>query len=125
MKKSKQPFTIGGSVALKKALLEETGYSADVRWHEQNYLTPSRSNPNIRIIGIHGKKDVHYHLPEEYNEALQAVKDFFAEEPKPFHTIYTSEDIFKMCNNLSAKINDGEIKSDDDILTWFNQNKKK
>jgi hypothetical protein len=81
MKKSKQPFTIGGSVALKKALLEEAGLtpcSNDTVKH--GYLIIETDT--IKMAGrAFAKKDVHYHLPEEYDEALQAVKDFFAEEP--------------------------------------------
>jgi hypothetical protein len=80
---NKQPFTIGGSVALKKALLEEAGLtscSSDTVKH--GYLIIETDT--IKMAGrAFAKKDVHYHLPEEYNEALQAVKDFFLEEPKP------------------------------------------
>jgi hypothetical protein len=76
----KQPFTIEGSVALKKALVEETGVRVfdEDSCTEWNYL-----QCDTDFLGLQGCKTqlpIHYQLPEDWNAAVQAVKDFFAED---------------------------------------------
>jgi hypothetical protein len=78
--KNKQPFTIEGSVPLKKALLEETGLSLDIdTLLEYRLLRPSYTGLH-RLEGCYSCKSTHYILPQQYTEAVQAVKDFFAED---------------------------------------------
>jgi hypothetical protein len=81
---TKQPFTIGGSVALKKALVEETGIRV---YHEDscalwNYLVCETGFDFCGLQGIGIKQSTHYQLPQDWDKAVAAVKDFFAEEPK-------------------------------------------
>jgi hypothetical protein len=80
--KEKQPFTIGGSVALKKALLEETGIeiqgggpTPDWAYLSAALFLKSKFDETNR------KESIHYQLPQDWDKAVEAVKDFFAEEP--------------------------------------------
>jgi hypothetical protein len=91
---NKQPFTIGGSIALKKALLEEAGLNL----HTQTCAAIADNNKEsmgkhhlecvydatreCQYISLDPTKNhVHYHLPQDWDNAVAAVKDFFAEEP--------------------------------------------
>jgi hypothetical protein len=78
----KQPFTIGGSVPLKKALLEETGI-APCSDSTVTYKYMTVGDPVTKIIGgSYEKLPTYYQLPQDWDKAVQAVKDFFVEEPK-------------------------------------------
>jgi hypothetical protein len=92
--KNRKAFTIGGSVELREALVKSA------KLDPKNLCIAFKSNMFEDGLGknnllIHkpdaGDTDwylsycdrqlaLHYNLPEQYNEALQAVKDFFAEE---------------------------------------------
>jgi hypothetical protein len=96
----KQPFTIGGTAALKKALLEETRirvYDEDT-CTEWDYLICDTD-----FCGLQGCVDqlsTHYQLPQDWDKAVTAVKDFFAEEKfekgKWYYGINrNTEDLFK------------------------------
>jgi hypothetical protein len=77
----KQPFTIGGSVALKKALVEDTRirvYDKDT-CTEWDYLLCDKSFLGLQGVGV--IRPIHYQLPKDWDKAVAAVKDFFAEEP--------------------------------------------
>ena len=81
----KEDFTIEGSEALKKAFVEESGLT-------DNYLTPWNTSAYMcaRAGGQKGFDAVllkgstrpnHFVLPQDWDKALQYVKEFF-EEPK-------------------------------------------
>jgi hypothetical protein len=73
----KQPFTIGGSTPLKKALLEETGIELVCETVlKHTYLVPD----NGKFYGEGSKYSTHYQLPQDWDKAIAAVTDFFAEE---------------------------------------------
>jgi hypothetical protein len=74
----KQPFTIGGSVALKKALLEDI----DTPTYNINSVTDYKYlTPFLTTLAGHNKKEpTHYQLPQDWDKAIQAVKEFFAKE---------------------------------------------
>jgi hypothetical protein len=76
---TKQPFTIEGSVALKKALLEETGIPLNCE-EALNfpYLTVHKQGRELEATS--DKSYTHYQLPQDWGKAVAAVKDFFAEE---------------------------------------------
>jgi hypothetical protein len=79
MKQSKQPFTIEGSVPLKKALLEETGIELySEKSLNDTYLTPCHYSQHLCSIGV--KESIHYQLPQQWDEAVEAVKGFFTKE---------------------------------------------
>jgi hypothetical protein len=77
----KQPFTIGGSVALKKALVEKTGVRVynEESATEWDYLEATPEYPNF-MQGGSTKESTHYQLPQDWDKAVAAVKDFFAKE---------------------------------------------
>jgi hypothetical protein len=79
----KQSFTIGGSVPLKKALLEETGIEIQGGGPtpDWEYLTAALFLKS-KFDETNNKESTHYQLPQDWDKAIQAVKDFFAEEPK-------------------------------------------
>jgi hypothetical protein len=79
--KNRKVFTIGGSIALKKALLEETGlkpYDKDtsIEW---DYLEVLSQYEGF-MLGTSNIAPIHYQLPQDWHQAVQAVKEFFAEE---------------------------------------------
>jgi hypothetical protein len=88
----RQPFTIGGSVPLKKALLEEIGLDlytqvcaaiADndkeaMKKHFKCVYDAIDSTPILTLTEC--KYNANYQLPEDWNEAVAAVKEFFREE---------------------------------------------
>jgi hypothetical protein len=77
----KQPFTIGGSVPLKKALLEETG-AKPCDALSLNYQYLYIADYTNCIGGANKELPINYQLPQDWDKAVAAVKDFFAEEPK-------------------------------------------
>jgi hypothetical protein len=80
MTKKLERFSIGGNSHLKKALVEETG----IRLHSENTITGYyylRANKAISstLIGGVDKDPTHFQLPEQYTEAVQAVKEFLGQ----------------------------------------------
>jgi hypothetical protein len=76
----KQPFTIGGSVVLRRAISEETGIplnDEDLTLKTKYLQSWSKEKS---LCGAGDKLPIHYQLPEHWHQAVQAVKDFFAEE---------------------------------------------
>jgi hypothetical protein len=89
----KQPFTIEGSVALKKALLEETGLDLHTqvcasiadnnkeamgKMHFECVYDELDSTPILALTEC--IESTHYQLPQDWDKAVKGVKDFFAEE---------------------------------------------
>jgi hypothetical protein len=77
--KEKQPFTIGGSVPLKEALLKETG-AKPCDALSLNYQYLYIADYTNCIGGANKELPTHYQLPQDWHQAIQAVKDFFTEE---------------------------------------------
>jgi hypothetical protein len=76
--KNKQPFTIGGSAALRRAISEDSGVPAfNTDTFHLPYITPML--PGI-LSGCNHKGNTHYQLPQDWDKAIKAVKDFFQEE---------------------------------------------
>jgi hypothetical protein len=75
----KQPFTIGGSTPLKKAIAEESGITLAKDALEYAFL---EANAYINILhgSDFGNNSTHYILPQDWDKAVAAIKDFFAEE---------------------------------------------
>jgi hypothetical protein len=74
----KEKFTIEGSVALKKAFVEELGIEKSSTFIITNYLCPSAHQGKL---GTRKNKDYkHFILPQQWNEALEYVKEYFTEE---------------------------------------------
>jgi hypothetical protein len=76
----KQPFTIGGCIVLKEALVKETR----IRVYDENTCTEwDYLVCDTDFCGLQGCVDplsTHYQLPQDWDKAVKAVKDFFAEE---------------------------------------------
>lgn len=76
----KQDFTIEGSIPLKEAFVKESGLkNSSINWDE--YLTSSSSAKNA-LTSVIKKFDKHFKLPQQWDEALEYVKDYFTEEPE-------------------------------------------
>lgn len=72
----KQDFTIEGSEALKKAFVEESGLTNwTVGWYQ--HLTSSIQGKGFASTPF--IMDKHFILPSQWEEALQYVKEYFAE----------------------------------------------
>jgi hypothetical protein len=93
--KNKHPFTIGGSVSLKKALLEETVLHTDnlcFAFRVKDYtelgdnsliIYPPEDEESDWFLSFdESQLPTHYQLPQDWDKAVAAVKDFFAVEPK-------------------------------------------
>lgn len=76
--KTKQDFTIEGSIALKEAFVKESGLQNSEIYFE-DYLVPSFSRENS-LTSTAGKQLKHFILPQQWNEALEYVKEYFKEE---------------------------------------------
>jgi hypothetical protein len=85
----KQPFTIGGSVVLRRAISEEAGIplTSDETVTHYPYLASSEKGRREKYFsGNKSRLNTHYQLPQDWDKAVKAVKDFFAEEeakPQP------------------------------------------
>jgi hypothetical protein len=94
--KNKQPFTISGSVALKKALLEETGAKVfSPQTVDATYIRPSFEHDYL--CGCPVEEETHYQLPQDWDKAIQAVKDFFAEDEGKPQTLVLKDVRFTKC----------------------------
>ena len=81
----KEDFTIEGSTALKKAFVEEGGFITTAYFASYKYLSnllSSSEEDNNKLFGTDTKESKHFVLPQQYNEALEYVKDFWKEEEK-------------------------------------------
>jgi hypothetical protein len=93
---TKQPFTIGGSVPLKKALLEETG-AKPCDALSLNYQYLYIADYTNCIGGANKELPTHYQLPQDWDKAIQAVKDFFAEDEGKPQTLVLKDVRFTKC----------------------------
>lgn len=74
----KEEFTIEGSEALKKAFVEESGLNnSDIFWNL--FLTPSNVKEKALTCTAY-KQYIHFILPSQWDEALEYVKEYFAED---------------------------------------------
>jgi hypothetical protein len=79
---TKQPFTIEGSTPLKKALVEETRirvYDGDT-CNDWAYLICDADFSGLQ--GCDEPLAIHYQLPKDYERVVQALKEYFLEDPK-------------------------------------------
>ena len=85
---NKQDFTVGGSKILKEAFIKQLESEKMFPFISTNpynqidayeYITASRGD-NYHFSGNDRKKSIHYNLPEQWNEALQAFRDYFKED---------------------------------------------
>lgn len=80
----RQLFSVSGSSGLIKALAEDSGYPlhySDVA--ESDFVGPL--NPESmakKIYAVSQKRDIHYELPLEYDEALEALKYYYEMIPE-------------------------------------------
>jgi hypothetical protein len=128
----KQPFTIGGSVALKKALLEETGIEIEGGGPtpDWKYLSAALFLKS-KFDETNKKEPTHYQLPQDWDKAVEAVKDFFAEEKFEKSKWYYANDrsitqsIFKFSHmdTDSSPMFSEAINLCDDKATYFTNQK--
>lgn len=77
----KQNFSIEGTVALKKAFVEELNLttSSEGSITEWKYLT---NGLRVDLCGVNVEKGLHFKLPQQWDEAVIYAKEFFRKEPK-------------------------------------------
>lgn len=82
-KMKKQDFTIEGTVALKKAFIEDGGFKITSIDYE-DYLTSSKQIDNaLTSIGAIQEDRINFNLNTQYGEALEYVREYFkTEEPE-------------------------------------------
>ena len=78
---NKQDFTIEGSIALKKAFIEETGLK-DSYINYNRFLCPSSKKDVDGLTSICKKKNPHFILPQDWQKALDYIKEYFKKEPE-------------------------------------------
>ena len=96
--KQMKPFTISGSPALKKAFCEEAGLGIESYNGSLDYIGyyNKQHNNNVYFSPSMSKGSNHFHLPDNYQEALEFVKGF--KEPEfEEGKWYKSEHGFSLC----------------------------
>jgi hypothetical protein len=89
----KQPFTIGGDTELKEALIKRVGLKEDNLCYDfktkafekigkENLVTQKPDIGDVYWYLSYNESQLptHYQLPQDWDKAVAAVKDFFAEE---------------------------------------------
>lgn len=80
----KQDFTIEGSEALKKAFVEESGMDISQIDYLEMLTNSKIKDKAITSRMTHEKEGMRFILPQQYNEALEYVKNFWEEEKPEF-----------------------------------------
>ena len=119
-----EKFSIGGSLPLRKAFVEEGGfkvYSANTLSTEWNFLTGCAHNKD-KLVGDKHKYPKHFELPKDWDAALEYVKLYFNQKEVK---------VFDLGNGYKAEVNlqDNTIKVDgkgkvkiSDFVAWFDNN---
>lgn len=119
-----EEFSIGGSLPLRKAFVEEGGfkvYSANTLSTEWNFLAGYAHNKDNLVGGNH-KYPKHFELPKDWDAALEYAKLYFNQKEVK---------VFDLGNGYKAEVNlqDNTIKVDgkgiikaSDFVTWFDDN---
>lgn len=81
----KQQFTVGGSQALLEAFIKDSGYPAcNESTIKYPYIGPETVAGEQALYGTFDPDDLNYTLPEQYTEALEAVKNYFKKKEDGF-----------------------------------------
>lgn len=81
VKSMKKLFTVSGSLPLKKALIEELGYTEYGRISGAYNISPCEMPENFKKVQDNTSTlPTHYTLPSDYEAALQAFKDYYKKD---------------------------------------------
>lgn len=119
-----EEFSIGGSLPLRKAFVEEGGfkvYSTNTLSTEWNFLTGYAHNKD-KLVGGNHKYPKHFELPKDWDAALEYAKLYFNQKEVK---------VFDLGNGYKAEVDlqgntikvegKGIIKASD-FVTWFDNN---
>lgn len=77
----KQNFSIEGTVALKKAFVEELNLTTSSKG-SITYWTYLTNGLGAHLCGVNKERDIHFKLPQQWDEAVIYAKEFFRKEPE-------------------------------------------
>lgn len=81
----KKDFTIGGSFALRKAFIEEYGTPHhDITYLDWPYICIESTSEKPYIASSRCKCDIHFTLPQQWDEAMAYAKEYFKPSEKEF-----------------------------------------
>lgn len=108
---NKQDFTVGGSAILKEAFvkqLESEGFKRYIgkTTHISEFLFIQATNcRDYHFSGNNCECNIHYNLPEQWNEALQAFRDYLKEDEVKVGDWVIVNNYLDIFDNIPLKVN--------------------